>query len=74
MTMPRSSTLAGLKRGSGMTLVLQCPVCSQGLVFRGPRPVQEAACPTCKAPLRIRNPQLAEHEILSIISGPGRAI
>lgn len=54
-----------------MTLVIQCPICTQSLVYRGPsRTGQATTCPVCEAPLAIRNPRLGEQEILRILGRP----
>ena len=54
-----------------MMLVIQCPVCLQNLIYRGPRSSgHSATCPRCEAPLMIRSPKLADHEILSILGRP----
>lgn len=62
-----------------MTLLFQCPVCAQGLVFRGgyasgrPRLAdRRSRCPMCGAPIRVKSPRLAEPEILNILSQPAR--
>lgn len=53
-----------------MTLLTQCPICRQSLVYKGRSPERRLRCPSCEAPLRLRRPNLAEHEILSILSAP----
>jgi hypothetical protein len=56
---------------NAMMLVLQCPVCLQSLIYRGPRSSgHSATCPRCEAPLMIRSPKLNEQEILSILGRP----
>ena len=52
-----------------MTLILQCPVCTQGLVFQGTEMLLRRTCPVCGAPLRIRPPRLPEPQILHILRG-----
>jgi hypothetical protein len=53
-----------------MTLLIQCPICSQSLVFRGNHHTARAECPVCQAPMRVCNPRLPEHEILGILTNP----
>ena len=54
-----------------MNLIIQCPVCSQGLLVDRPHPNNQALCPSCKARINIRNPRLPEQEILRILyQGP----
>ena len=53
-----------------MTLLTQCPICRQSLVYKGPPPERRLRCPSCEAPLRLRQPPLGENEILSILCGP----
>lgn len=51
-----------------MTLVMQCPVCSQGLSLDRPRYGGRVCCPSCQAELHPQMPPLTEDQIMDILN------
>ncbi len=49
-----------------MRLIMQCAICGQSMVVQA-KVYQHFSCPRCKALMQVRQPRLAEHEIMKIL-------
>lgn len=52
-----------------MKLVIECAICRETFTVEGSAAGQRVHCPTCRGPIKVRPPRLAESEILNILTG-----